>query len=130
MYGWQKFFFSFYGLRVYLNCSVLCCTAEFSSMWSHLSVVGLSSRVLKTVCSCLYIEAHIVLTFSFIGFRVLGLRSRSSIHLELRCMQAERLGPSYILLHVAIQVDHHHLFKMPSFLLCIILTFLSKTGQP
>lgn len=55
------------------------------------------------MCQLLTLSAY-ASSFSSVQFRVLGLRSRSSVHLELRFVQAERSGSSFTLLHVAIQL--------------------------
>lgn len=41
-------------------------------------------------------------------------------------MQDDRQGSIFILPYVDIQVSHHHLLKMPSFLQCMLLSSLSN----
>ena len=50
------------------------------------------------------------------------------ISLELRFVQGDKSESIFILLHVAISFDLHHLLKMLSFLWCAYLVSLSKSG--
>jgi len=53
--------------------------------------------------------------FSFISFSVSGFMWMSLIHLDLSFVQCDKSGSICIPLHADLQLNKHHLLKMPFF---------------
>ena len=84
--------------------------------------------------SCLYILGSYLVSFaSFAGIFshyetcLSSLTFRALIHFEFTFVYGVRKCSDFTLLHVAVQLSHHHLLKRLSFLHCMFLPPLSKT---
>jgi hypothetical protein len=55
---------------------------------------------------------------------------RSLTHLDLSFVQSDKYGSVFIILHVDIQLGHHHLLKMLFFPHCMVLAYLLKIKCP
>lgn len=81
-----KVFSPFSGLPIYFNDGVLCLIENFSYTWSHLSIVGLNTRV----TGALFRKSFLVYFHAFsIGFRAKYLMTWSLIYLKLSFVQYE-----------------------------------------
>jgi hypothetical protein len=63
-------------------------------------------------------------TFSSVRCNLSGFMLRPLIHLELITMQGDKYGLICILLHATFKFDQHHLMKVLSFYLCVLLNSL------
>ena len=70
--------------------------------------------------------SNVLPTFSSIRFSVAGFMLRCLIHLDLSFLHGDTYGSIFILLHVDIQLDQHHLLNMLSFFHLIFFASLSK----
>lgn len=89
-----------------------------SFMRSRLSVVRLNActiGILFRMSFAVPISSSILPTLSSIIFKVLGLTLRFLIHLKLNFVLGVREICSFIVLHVTIQLEQHHLLTMHLF---------------
>ena len=104
----------------------------FSFRRSHLLIVSLSvcaAGVKFRKWSPVPMHSSVLPTYSSLRFSVAGFMLRSLIHLDLSFVHGDRYGSIFILLHVIIQLCHHHLLNMLSFfhfflLLCQTQVFI------
>ena len=95
--------------------SFFCLTEAFRFHEVHLLIANLSaydSDALFRKMSPVPMRSRLLTTFSSIRFSVFSFMLRSLIHLDLSFVQGDKYGSICILLHVVIQLDQHHLFKM------------------
>jgi len=103
------------------NHSVLCLTEALQFydddpicrflILEHKPLVFCSGNFFQCPCMC----SRCCLSFSSISLSVSGLMWRSLVHLDLSFVQGDKHGSICILLHVALQLNQHHLLKMLSF---------------
>ena len=68
-----------------------------------------------------FMSESVLPMFSSRSFIVSGLTLRSLIHFELIFVYGVRECSNFILLHVAVQLSHHHLLKRLTFHHCVAL---------
>jgi hypothetical protein len=96
-----------------------------------LLIVGLSACAICAWCRKSFSvpkRSKLFPILSTIRFSLSGLKLSVLIYLALNFVQGDKYRPSWMLLHVDIQLDQHHLFKMLSFLQCILLASCQKSG--
>jgi hypothetical protein len=117
------------------GCLFVLLTASFTLqklcnfMRSHLSILDLTAQVIAVLFRNfphVPIYSRLFPTFSSINFSVSGFMCRSLIHLDLNFVQEDKNGSIHILLHDNHQLCQHHLLKMLSFFLWMVLAPLSK----
>ena len=100
---------------------------RFFVYFSYISITlgGGSQRILLS-----FMSSSVLPMFSSKSFTVSGLLFRYLIHLDFIFVYSVRNCSNFIILHVAVQLSQHHLFKRLSLSHCIFLPPLSKTRYP
>jgi hypothetical protein len=101
-------------------------------MRSHLLILNLRAQLIAVLFrnfSPVPISSRLFPSFSSISFSVSGFMWNSLIHLDFRFVQRDKNGSICILTHDNRQLSQQHLWKMLSFIHCMVFSFLVKDQE-
>lgn len=105
----DNYFFQFFRLLICGSRGIICCIKTFESHEAHLLIVGLiamlSRSCIKSCFLCQWVWPYIY--FLFYHIQVIRPMLKSSVCLELCFVLSKIYGPTFIFLHLAIQLDQH-----------------------
>ena len=123
-----------FGADLFQICRLLLCPIIVSFTLQFFSFMKFCLSIVSLKVWAIYVLFRKKLTpgptFCSLRFSLLNFTLISLNHLHLSFVQGKRYGSIFILLHVDIQLDQHHLLKTSFYPHCMVLHFLSKIKCP